>query len=210
MEFKLEKSIKDWLKNFNRQRAFNEGSIREMELHLRDHIDDLIAEGNSEQEAFDLAVKEFGEIPTMADEEFTNIKTKTTLKTIIFTAMLKNYFKTSLRSLMRNPLSSFINIFGLSVSIGICIVVYAFIELDINTDRFHENKNKVYLATSFVNRDGNVGQFGLTPMPLGKMLEEDFTQIKKVCRIKDGSVVVKFNDKVFHEQVINMIKNGVT
>src|SRR5687767_7475542 len=32
--------------------------------------------------------------------------------------MFKNYFKVSLRGLMKNPVNSFINVFGLAVSIG--------------------------------------------------------------------------------------------
>ncbi len=116
--------------------------------------------------------------------------------------MFKNYFKTSYRSLMRNPLSSFINVFGLSVAIGICLVVFAFINRDINTDRFHENKYEVYLATTFVDRDGSLDQYGITPAPLGKMLQEDFTQISKICRIKNSNVVLKYEDKVFNESII--------
>ncbi|MEM1134795.1 MAG: ABC transporter permease [Bacteroidota bacterium] len=115
--------------------------------------------------------------------------------------MFKNYYKTSFRSLMRNPLSSFINIFGLSVAIGICLVVYAFFEYDYSVDRFHKNKDEVYLITSHTNRDGTDQQFGLTPTPLGEMMHNDFSQIEKMCRIEDGNVVMKHGDNVFHEQV---------
>ncbi|MDN5205488.1 ABC transporter permease [Fulvivirgaceae bacterium BMA10] len=115
--------------------------------------------------------------------------------------MFKNYYKTSSRSLMKSPLSSFINVFGLSVAIGICLVVYTFLAWDHSIDRFHEYKNEVYLATFFADRDGTEQQYGMTPTPLGEMLREDFTHIKKVCRLEDRNVVLKYEDKVFHEQV---------
>ena len=115
--------------------------------------------------------------------------------------MVRNYYKTSSRSLMKNPLSSFINIFGLSVAIGICLVVHVFLQYDRDTDQFHENKNSVYLTTFFVDRDGSREQYGTSPTPLGQMLKEDFTQVQKVCRIEDRNVVMKHNDNVFHEQV---------
>lgn len=199
--FNLENSIKRWLRLFRKHQAFDHGAIREMELHLRDHIDDLIAEGHEQEEAFQLAVKEFGEIPNMAEEEFSNLKIKKNLSSIIRTAMFKNYFKTSLRNLTKNPLSSFINIFGLSVAIGICIVVYTFFQWDASIDQFHKNKNEVYLATFFADRDGRVEEYGLTPRPLGEMLDQDFTHIKKICRLEDGNVVLKYGDQVFHENV---------
>lgn len=116
-------------------------------------------------------------------------------------SMFKNYSKTSVRSLMKNPLSSFINIFGLSVAIGICLVVYAFIDFDQRIDQFHKNKNEVYLATFFADRDGEFQQYGTTPRPLAEMLKGDFAQIKKVCRVEDGNVVVKYEDNVFQERV---------
>jgi len=117
------------------------------------------------------------------------------------TIMFRNYFKTSVRSLMKNPLSSFINVFGLSVAIGICLLVYTFLEYDRSIDQFHKNKNEVYLITFYADRDGSTQQYGTTPRPLGDMLKQDFTQIKKVCRVEDRNVVLKQGANVFHEQV---------
>src|SRR5437899_467667 len=39
-------------------------------------------------------------------------------------AMFKNYFKVSIRGLVKNPLNSFINVFGLAVAIGLCVFAY--------------------------------------------------------------------------------------
>ena len=116
-------------------------------------------------------------------------------------AMFKNYFKISVRGLMKNPLNSFINIFGLAAAIGICLLLYAFAQYTYRTDQFHENKNIVYLATFFANRDGSQQEFGKTPRPLGEMLKEDFPQVKKMCRVQDGNVVVKQEENVFHERI---------
>ena len=115
--------------------------------------------------------------------------------------MFKNYFKISTRGLMKNPLNSFINIFGLAVAIGLCVFFYAFARWTYSTDQFHEHKNEVYLTTFFVDREGTRQQYGTTPRPLGEMLKGDFSQIKNVCRIEDRNVVVKYEDNVFHERV---------
>lgn len=115
--------------------------------------------------------------------------------------MFKNYLKTSLRSLLKNPLSSFINLFGLAVAIGVCLIVYSFMEFDYTIDDFHENKNEVYLTTFYVDRDGTERHLGLSPTPLGAMLREDYTHIKKVCRVEDFGTVIKYEDKVFNQGV---------
>ncbi len=115
--------------------------------------------------------------------------------------LFNNYFKVSMRGLMKTPLNSFINIFGLAMAIGICIFGYAFARWTYSTDQFHKNKNEVFLTTFFADRDGTVQQFGKTPRPLGEMLREDFVHIKKICRVEDGRVVMKYGDNVFHERV---------
>jgi ABC-type antimicrobial peptide transport system permease subunit len=115
--------------------------------------------------------------------------------------MFKNYFKVSLRGLMKSPVNSFINVFGLAIAIGLCIFGYAFAQWTFSTDQFHEYKNSVYLTTFFANRDGVDQQYGTAPRPLGEMLLEDFSQIKNVCRIEDRGVVMKYEDNVFHERV---------
>lgn len=115
--------------------------------------------------------------------------------------MFKNYFKTSFRSLMKNPISSFINIFGLSMAVGICVLWFGFASWVNDTDQFHEHKNEVYLVTFFADREGKEQQFGTTPTPLGEMLQQDYPQIKKLCRVNDAAVVVKYEDNVFHERI---------
>ncbi len=115
--------------------------------------------------------------------------------------MFKNYFKTSYRSMIKHPLSSFINVFGLAVAIGVCMVTYQFMDFDYSIDRFHEYKDEVYLTTFHVNREGTEEQYGMTPIPLGEMLRQDFTNIKNVCRIQDENAVMKAGDNVFHENI---------
>lgn len=116
-------------------------------------------------------------------------------------AMFKNYFKVSLRSLMKNPLSSFINIAGLAMAIGFCLFAYSFAQYTYRTDQFHKNKNNVYLITYMADRDGTLQQHGKTPRPLGEMLREDFAPVRKMCRVDDANVVLKYRDKVFYEHV---------
>ncbi|MBV6646549.1 MAG: ABC transporter permease [Cyclobacteriaceae bacterium] len=115
--------------------------------------------------------------------------------------MFKNYFKTSLRNMLKNPMSSFINVFGLAVAIAVCLVVYSFLDNDYSIDEFHENRHKIYLATFFVDREGVEEQYGTSPAPLAGALAEDFSQITKTCRVDDRPVVIKYQDKVFQERV---------
>lgn len=108
--------------------------------------------------------------------------------------------------MIKSPLSSFINLFGLAVAIGICLVVYAFFAFDYSLDQFHKHKDTVFLATFYVDREGSEEQYGTSPVPMGEMLRNDLSQIKKVCRLEDRNVVVKRGDRVFHERVRHVDK----
>lgn len=199
--FNLEEETKKWLRSFRKYRAYDEASFFEMEAHLRDHIEDLLSQGYSEKEAFETAVDEFGEVPSVAKEEFWNQKRKYSFKSVLYTTLFKNYYKASLRSMMRNPLSSFINVIGLSAAIGICIFTYSFAQWTYRTDQFHENKDEVLLTTFFANRDGKLQQNGRSPRPLGEAIVNDFPQIDAVCRVQNAHAVVKHDKEVFHERI---------
>ncbi len=112
-----------------------------------------------------------------------------------------NYFKTASRGLLKHPVSSFINIIGLSVAIGIALVGYSFFNKEYSIDRFHEHKDQVFLTTFKINRGDQVDHYGVSQAPLAGMLAYDFPQINKVCQVKDQPGIVKFHDKVFHESL---------
>lgn len=199
--FHLEQAIKQWRQQFQKHPAFDDGSLQEMELHLRDQLDDLIAEGLTEEQAFLQAAQSFGKIEDVANEAITNIMRKPTIKTLLFRAMINNYFKSFSRNMLKHPLTSIINVLGLAVAIGICLVVYLFYDWDKSLDQFHEHKNEVYLTTFFVNREGTEQQYGTSPAPMGKMMTQDFPQIEKMCRIVDAGAVVKYEENVFNERI---------
>ena len=113
--------------------------------------------------------------------------------------MLKSYLKTTLRTIRRNPLTSFINIFGLAVALGCAIMVYAYVDLDLTTDQFHENRNEIYMATSHLNRSGTEGHHGIVPIPYAEVLRNDYPQIDQVVRVESRNGVLKAGMKVFNE-----------
>ena len=51
--------------------------------------------------------------------------------------MFKTYIKTAFRNLVRNPLVSFINIFGLGLSMSVGLMILIRLQDDLGFDRFH-------------------------------------------------------------------------
>ncbi len=92
--------------------------------------------------------------------------------------MLKNYFKTTLRSLRKNRLFSLINIFGLAIGItaSVFILQYAFFEL--NFDRFHQKSSNIYRVMNERFEGERMIQRGqITYSAVGKQMFEDYPEI---------------------------------
>ena len=58
--------------------------------------------------------------------------------------MLINYIKITLRNLMKNRVQSGINILGLSVGIGVSLLMLLFAWNVLTYDQFHENSDDLY------------------------------------------------------------------
>lgn len=188
--FNLEKSIKDWLRQFRKHKAFNHGAIREMELHLRDHIDDLIASGHSEQEAFDLAVEEFGEIPSVAKEEFQNIKTKHTFLSMIDITMLSNYLRIGIRNFTKQPFFTFLNTFGLAVGMAGGLLIALFIYDELSFDRMFKDADRIYRVNIDNQTNGEYSQYATAPGPMADVLIQDCPQVELITRFRLVSSVL--------------------
>ena len=115
--------------------------------------------------------------------------------------MIKNYFKTAWRSLLKNRLSSAINIVGLAMAVGCCLVVFVFIDWNMNQDDFQKNRDKIYVVERIESKDGVQQLWGNSPAPMGPMLKNEYPQIENYARLDLMDAVIKQGDNVFREQL---------
>ena len=59
-------------------------------------------------------------------------------------AMLRNYLKTTFRSLIRHKVSTAINLFGLTLGVTACLVIYAITNYELSHDTFHPDRERIY------------------------------------------------------------------
>jgi putative ABC transport system permease protein len=181
--FDLEKEIKQWLRSFSKHQAFDHGSLREMELHLRDQIEDLVASGKSEEEAFRLAVAEFGNIDSMASEEFQNLRRRTKFVSIIYTALAKNFYFTAIRHFFKHRNYFLINISGLAIGISCFIMISLYVANELSYDRFHSKLNNIYrVNTKFTNPNG-AGDHATSHSPLARTMLNTYAEVESATRV---------------------------
>jgi putative ABC transport system permease protein len=114
--------------------------------------------------------------------------------------MIKNYFKLGFRSLSRNKIPSLINIVGLSISIGIAITTFMFVDYYLNIDSFHKNINEIYYVQSDIKLSKGTQRYGTTPAPLKGILGTEEPSIENVVRIIDKDGIVRYEDQVFYDR----------
>ncbi len=78
--------------------------------------------------------------------------------------MLKNYLKIAFRSLLKNKVLSFINIFGLASGIACALLIIIFIKDELSFDKFNKDPERIYrVVKDFVNEDGSTLPDATTP-----------------------------------------------
>src|SRR5882724_2732425 len=99
--------------------------------------------------------------------------------------MLKNYFKTAWRNLLKNKTLAFINIFGLSTGIAFFILLLLYSVNELSFDRFHKNEKAIYCVYEWSKGlDGSFDYSASTAMPLGPTLKKDMPEIIGYARLK--------------------------
>lgn len=114
--------------------------------------------------------------------------------------MLKNYFKVAIRNFYRNKENSVINLFGLSVALLCCIVIFLFAQKELNFDTFHDHADQIYrLTLQEINRPG-ARHFATTSPPMGPALVESFPEIERAVRLRfPDSNILSYENQQFYE-----------
>jgi putative ABC transport system permease protein len=117
--------------------------------------------------------------------------------------MIKNYFKIAWRNLKRNKFISFVNLFGLTVGLGCCLLITLYILNEVSFDRYNKNADNIYrIERTFLNAEtGALSlELGAVAPPFAPLLQNDFKEIKKVTRILPaGTSAIKYRQNIFNQ-----------
>ncbi len=115
--------------------------------------------------------------------------------------MLKNYLHVAWRSIVKNPLASFINVFGLAMAIGCGMVAFVFVDWNLSMNEVHEKRQTVFMATTMMKQNNNTHTFAISPITLGPALQQDFPQVQNFARLVEQSGTMRYEDQVLNESI---------
>lgn len=98
--------------------------------------------------------------------------------------MLENYFKVSVRNILKYKVFSFINVFGLAVAMSVCMLIILMLTDQNRYDQFHEKKNRIYRITS--NSENSRQAYATSPLGLAAALEAEYPMVETATSLSPG------------------------
>ncbi len=111
--------------------------------------------------------------------------------------MIQNYFTLTLRHLSRNGRYLIINVLGLGIALGFCILAYLNYEFANTYDHWHRDADRIVRAEMVKASNGET--YGVCPSALGPAAAADLPGVEAQCRYDSRGTVVKRDDAVFNE-----------
>jgi len=122
--------------------------------------------------------------------------------------MVRNYLKIAYRNLLRQKLFSFINVFGLSVGLSICIIIFLWVRQELSYDRFHENSGRLYRVERRIFRENLYSRWPITGGAYKQALLDDYPEFEDAARLWRLTYPVKDHRNTLHEQNLCAVDNS--
>ena len=97
--------------------------------------------------------------------------------------MIRNYLKTSFRNLTKNRASALINLFGLSLGVTACLVIYLITNYELSYDTFHADRGRIYrlIGTEKFGPNAETHPAGFVPNPVPLAIREEVAGLETVA-----------------------------
>jgi putative ABC transport system permease protein len=126
--------------------------------------------------------------------------------------MLKNYFKTAWRNLIRHKIYSITNLVGLTIGLASVMLIMLYISDEISFDKFHTNGNRIYrVVHDALSPEGKEEKGGNTGGPQAAAFKEEIPEVEATCRFRGGwQELVKKDNEAISESITYADKNFFT
>lgn len=127
--------------------------------------------------------------------------------------MIKNYLKIALRNILKNKGYAFINISGLAIGMGVCLLIAVWVMDELSYDRHHPNSDRIYRIVSHSEIGGVTRNYSMSPPALAPAMASDLPEVEGFVRIFNagndrGSFKVAYQDRHFEDSGIYFADPG--
>jgi putative ABC transport system permease protein len=118
--------------------------------------------------------------------------------------MIKNYFKTAIRFLLKNKTFSFINIAGLAIGTVCCLYIVLFVKEEYSYDKHHKDVDHIYRLNTDLIVSGDAHRNATSSPPIAPAMKKDFGEVQQFTRVVStinvNQHLLRYKEKSFYEK----------
>lgn len=101
----------------------------------------------------------------------------------------------------KNKVYGVINVVGLSIAFGVCLLLFITAAHEFSYDGFHAGKDNIYRLYLQKNHASKVEKQGFLAAPMAPALLMEYKDIKRLVRMNRGDCVIRYREKELAEQI---------
>lgn len=121
--------------------------------------------------------------------------------------MIRNYVKSTWRSMTRSKIYSFINIAGLSIGLACAMLIILYVKDEVSFDRFHPGVQHIYRIVSSMKFNGETHTDGNTGFLQGPRFKANVPGIEAFVRIQSGNEDIKLGNDIQSRSLLYVDSN---
>ena len=120
--------------------------------------------------------------------------------------MLYSYFRTALRSLLKNKVFSFLNIFGLAIGMACCMIIFQYVTFERSYDKFHPNHENLYRVQYNYYKNGEtIFECAAAVPAVGKAMRDNFPEVEEYAIAYPTGGIITYEGQAYRESKIQLV-----
>lgn len=121
--------------------------------------------------------------------------------------MFRNYLKITLRLFQKHKVYSLINVLGLAVGLAACIIIFLFVQNELQYDQYHAKKDNIYRL--LFKSPTSEKMMAIVPGKAKTLLDENIPEINRTIRFLTYNGSLRKGEKAFYEKDITFVDSTV-
>ncbi|AMR34613.1 cell division protein FtsX [Mucilaginibacter sp. PAMC 26640] len=103
--------------------------------------------------------------------------------------MFRTYIKTAFRSLLKNKGFTAINVLGLALGLGTCLLIIFYVADELSYDRYNIKSERIFRVNAELKLGENKKDYAVVMPPLAKTLVSEYPYVEDAVRLKNAYTV---------------------
>ncbi len=114
--------------------------------------------------------------------------------------MIQNYLKIAWRNLLKHKSFSFINILGLAIGVGACMIIFLYVHNELTFDLYNVKADRIARVTTRIHTPESDLVIATSPIMLAGTLKRDYPEVESCVRLVNTDAKIKSNNDIFPEE----------